>query len=403
VKELASEVQHWLADEPVRAYREPVLKRAGRWSRRHRTLVAGAAAAAVVALAGLGVVLAVQSRANAELRRANERAETQRGIAEQNERTAKKNEVSARANELLARRRYYAGQMNLAMQAWETGQPARVLELLEDLRPRFDEEDLRTFEWYHLWGLGRRRQAHTLRGHSASVNTLAFSPDGRTLASGDRDGVAKLWDPSTGKEQSSLRAHNGGFWGLAFSADGKTLATGGGDLRLWDVSSRRERATFAASDYVRCLALSPDGKTLLYGTFAGESPRLVDIATGTERFTLPGRHKDGVIAVAFSPDGKTVATGYFPGLVKLWAWDGAAWRQKATIEGGGEMPLAFSPDNRLLALGGTSVRLWDVTAGRERATLRGPMSQGGLAIVVRDVADLAAALDAAAGPRDTGR
>jgi WD40 repeat protein/serine/threonine protein kinase/tetratricopeptide (TPR) repeat protein len=401
--ELAEDLRRFVADRPIRARRTAWPERLYRWGRRN-PLVAGLLFfIAVLLVAGAGVSSYFAFEADARAKEAGynaEQAEKQAGIAQTNENIAKRNETTARANETrandnaaeankqktiaqdnerLARQRYYAAQMNLAAQAWDNGQPARLLELLEDVRPKFDEEDIRTFEWYCLWQLGRRHHRFTLRGHSNIVHPLAFSPDGSTLATGDHDGIVKLWDLTNGKEQASFQADTGRLWGIAFSGDGKTLATAGDErlLKLWDVSSRRQKTAFPAPDRLRWVAFSPDDKTLLYSAMGGENPKMLDIATGTEPAKLPGRPDgEGVLAAAFSHDGKTIAAGYCEGQrVKLWAWDGAAWKEKATIQGEGEMPLAFSPDGSLIVLGGTSVRLWDVAAGKEKATLRGQMSE----------------------------
>src|SRR5262249_28963893 len=148
--------------------------------------------------------------------------------ARKQEALAKDNEKTAKAQQLLARRRFYASQMNLAMQAWEAGQSARVLQLLEGQRPKLNEEDLRTFEWCYVWRLWHRGHRRTVRAptaDSAQRWCLACSRDGSTLASGGWDGRLKLWDPATGREQANLDVGSM-VWTVAFSPDGKTLATG---------------------------------------------------------------------------------------------------------------------------------------------------------------------------------
>ena len=98
--------------------------------------------------------------------------------------------------------------MNLAMQAWEAGQPARMLQLLESQRPRFDQDDMRGFDWYYLWRLSqgtKRFSLPTLNYDNASP--LAMSPDGKTLASGYGRTV-RLWDVSTGLQSGELPGHD---------------------------------------------------------------------------------------------------------------------------------------------------------------------------------------------------
>src|SRR3954467_4302900 len=116
--------------------------------------------------------------------------------------------------------------MNLAQQAWNAGNKARVLELLESQRPRFDEEDLRSFEWYSLWRLCHLQHRLTLSGTRVGWSAV-FSPDSKTLATGGRDAMITLWDPATGTKRQTLQGDPGvGLrWNrLAFSPDGKTLA-----------------------------------------------------------------------------------------------------------------------------------------------------------------------------------
>src|SRR5262249_21232509 len=126
-----------------------------------------------------------------------EDANTQRAIAQENANEKERQRLiaverqkAARAAELLARRRLYAAQVNLAFQAWEAGDATRVMELLESQRPRPGEEDLRGFEWYHLW-----RRCHSGRRwvvHRDGGTVLAYSPDGKTLACGSADGTLKF-------------------------------------------------------------------------------------------------------------------------------------------------------------------------------------------------------------------
>src|SRR5262249_11444601 len=125
--------------------------------------------------------------------------ETALATAKANEREAQKQETLAKENaktakeqERLAGRRFHSPQTNLGLQAWEAGQPARTLELLETLRPKVDQEDRRGFEWYYLWRLCHRNLHRTLSGPTGeAVNALAITPDGKTLVSGSTDGSVR--------------------------------------------------------------------------------------------------------------------------------------------------------------------------------------------------------------------
>ena len=207
--------------------------------------------------------------------------------------------------------------------------------------------------------------AKTLEGHSSLVNSVAFSLDGRTLASlGGRDSTIKLWDVATGREIATLTGYS-----VAFSPDGKTLAFGSGDdtIKLWDVATGREIATLTGYS----LVFSPDGRTL--ASLGGSNTiKLWDVATRREIATLTG-HSFGVNSVAFSPDGRTLASGGGDKTIKL--WDVATRREMATLTGhsDGVNSVAFSPDGRTLAAGGrdSTIKLWDVATRREIATLNG--------------------------------
>ncbi len=224
-------------------------------------------------------------------------------------------------------------------------------------------------------------------------NATAVSPDRRLLATAHRkEGTIRLWDTASGKEVATLGKHEGGVMGLAFSADGKLLASGGTAslVCLWDVVARREVKRLVPSvDGVASLAFSPDGKRIITGVCDGErgAPagwgiRLWDLDTGKVLREFGGARAE-TVAVAFSPDGKLVASGN--GWVrhkrygdnKVHVWDAATGEAVWLGEGhtAGVAGVAFSPDGRLLASGGVegegSVRLWETATGSEVANFVG--------------------------------
>ncbi len=121
-----------------------------------------------------------------------------------------------------------------------------------------------------LWDVASGRELRTLAGHTDSVYSVAFSPDGALLASGSGDKTVKLWDVASGRELRTLAGHTNSVNSVAFSPDGRTLASGSGDktVKLWDVASGRELRTLAGhTNSVDSVAFSPDGRTLASGSW----------------------------------------------------------------------------------------------------------------------------------------
>ena len=152
-----------------------------------------------------------------------------------------------------------------------------------------------------------------LTGHTDDVDSVAFSPDGKTLASGSDDGAVRLWDVASHRQIGApLTGHTDAVSSVAFSPDGKTLASGSGDdsVRLWDVASHRQIGSplTGHTDAVDSVAFSPDGKTLASGS-DDDSVRLWDVASHRQIGSPLTGHTDAVDSVAFSPDGKTLASG----------------------------------------------------------------------------------------------
>jgi WD40 repeat protein len=222
-----------------------------------------------------------------------------------------------------------------------------------------------------LWDVAGGKEKAALKGHTAAVFSVAFSPDGRTLASGGGDKTIKLWEVAAGREMATLKGHAAAVLSVAFSPDGKTLASGGRDktIKLWDVAGGKERSTLEGhTHWVTAVRFSPDGKALASGSH-DRTIKLWDVANGKEEAILEG-HTKGVVSVAYCPDGKALASASLDATVRL--WEVATGRTTATLEQGSGMVLqvAFSPDGKVLASGGQNdrVRLWEVATGKNTAT-----------------------------------
>jgi WD40 repeat protein len=231
-----------------------------------------------------------------------------------------------------------------------------------------------TDQTIRLWESDTGRDLRVLRNHMGAVHAVAFSPDAALLASGSADTSIRIWEVSTGRELKAVTSAFGAVRAVTFSPDGTTIATGGSDgsFRLWDASTARElKSVRGQFGIVYSLRYSPDGKTLATGS-SDMQIHLWDLATGRQKLAFKG-HTGAVHGLAFHANSPWLASASADGSVRLWDLDSGEERFALTGHKGEVYAIAFSPDGRTLISAGAdgTVRVWDVATGHERYSLGG--------------------------------
>jgi eukaryotic-like serine/threonine-protein kinase len=278
------------------------------------------------------------------------------------------------------------------LKVWDVVSASELFALPDHPGPVFsvafspDGRWLASGEWDHtvrVWDVNDKKQIRIFKGHDDVVAGVAFGPANRWLASASWDRTVKLWNVDTGQELGTLRGHSGWVNGVAFSPDRTTLASAGADhtVRLWDLESFREKSTLRGHrDRVFSVAFSPDGWRLASAS-ADQTVKLWDAARHQEAVTLARgtyRHR----TVAFSPDGALIAGDDQDHTIGIWQADAGFELRALRGHAKTVYSVAFSPDSRLLVSGSEdrTVRIWDPVIGRELRRCEG--HAGGVSAVV---------------------
>jgi WD40 repeat protein len=219
-----------------------------------------------------------------------------------------------------------------------------------------------------LWDTDEGSDPVLLTGHTGMIHSVAFSPDGKRVVSGGADKTIRLWDPVKGTEIGAFKGHSLKVTSVAFSPDGKSVVSGSADgtVRIWDADN--SSPPLAAKGNAKSAAVSIPKRG--HGYAMRDLPREVKVPVATPLLTLGG--KSQVQTAAFSPDGKQIITGSRESTLKL--WDAEKGTEIRTFSGHGNevRGVAFSPDGTHVASasGDGTVKVWEVENGKEVLTIK---------------------------------
>ncbi|TVL99940.1 MAG: hypothetical protein CV087_16090 [Candidatus Brocadia sp. WS118] len=239
-----------------------------------------------------------------------------------------------------------------------------------------------------VWDAESGKESMVLTGHQGAVYSAAWSPNGQRLASGSEDKTLRIWDVKTGETIFVLDEHKGPVYSVAWSPKGQGLASGSADktIKLWKINKRTKQQIceyIGHSNAIYCLAWSPDGALLASGAEEPDNMlRLWDVKTSDVPRILNG-HTCGIFSVVWSPDGRVLASGGGETDQRIMVWKRDSELPENILEGhtGKIWSLSFSADGRLLASKShdSTVRLWRTDTWQEAARLQEPSSLTDLA------------------------
>jgi serine/threonine protein kinase len=355
--ELADDLERFLKDEPIRAKRPTLMQRTKKWARRHRPVVTSAVISTFVLLFLAVVGLAANYRLIQ-----NEKNQTDAALQEE----AEQRRIAERERDT-AQRHLHRSYALLSQQAWERGEIERLRTLLGHQLPRAGREDLRGWEWYFLRSL-LQRDLLTLGGHQDKVFAVAYSPDGKWLATAGADQAVRVWEAVSGKLLYVLKGHTDNVRGLTFHPKTERLASAGedGKVKIWDLCKGQEISTLTPAGkptWLRTAAYSPDGRRLASSNSTG-TVFIWDSETNKEVATLRAGYF-AILGLAYVPDGRSLVTADLDGRVKV--WDVATGKAAVTCNGfSNARALAVSPDGTRFALGSDEgpVEIREIATGK---------------------------------------
>jgi WD40 repeat protein len=358
---LADDTRRFMEKRPVVARPVGRMERAAKWVRRNPA-IAGLLLAVVLALVfgtAVASVFALQASARAR------DLEIAKGKSDENAHQASMAADEARTQERGARRALANTTFLLADAARREGDVSLARDRLNAI-----PQEWRGWEWHYLHGRLDSGD-FTLRGHGFGLHGIAFSPDGRYLATA-ADDMLRVWDARTGQADSS-RESGSYATSVAFSPNSELLAVGGPSW-AWVIEMRTRKKVLdlqESTGWVTGVAFSPDGLRLATAS-RDRPPKVWDVGSGKELLTLAG-HTGPVSSVTFSPDGLHLATASDDNTAKVWEAD--TGKELFTLKGhtGAVTSVCFSQDNQRLATASAdrSARIWDSRSGGELRPIKG--------------------------------